>query len=309
MKSPAVVITGAAGNLGRLAVQVVHRSSPVVAVDRRPLVGLPKDVEVHRADARWRALEEVFRNRPVEAVVHLGIMHNPRADVASYRHNVEGTQRLLQLVAKYEVGCLVVLTTANIYGPNPDNSHFLTEEAPLLGPQHHPEIRDLVAVDALVQSFFYKQPSVRTVLLRPVHIVGPSVRNAPSNYLRLARPWMVMGFDPLVQLIHELDVVEGIRLALERPVRGVFNLVGPEVGPLSRMLRALGRRPRLLPGFVARRLLDGAWRAGAASFPVPELRHLQFSCVVDGGAARRDLGFRPRLGLVETLRSVGGPLS
>lgn len=305
-----VVITGAGGNLGRLAVQVIHREHEVVAVDRRPLHGLPKDVEVNRSDLRFRALEEVFRQREVEAVVHLGIMRNKRNDVASYRYNVVGTQRVLELVGKYAVKRFVLLSSANIYGPNPDNSHFLTEDAPLLGPEHHPEIRDLVAVDSLVQSFFYKQPEVRTVLLRPVHVVGPRVRNAPASYLRLERPWVVMGFDPLVQLIHEEDVVEAIRLALRRDVRGVFNLVGPEVAPLSRVLRALGRRPRPVPGFVASALLGGAWRAGAVSFPAPELRHVQYSCVVDGEAARKVLGFAPRHGLLDTLRSVrDGPTS
>ena len=47
---------------------------------------------------------------------------------------------------------------------------------------------------------------VETAIVRPVHIVGPNVRNAPSTYLRLKYPWTVAGFDPMVQLIHEEDV-------------------------------------------------------------------------------------------------------
>ena len=236
MGKGAVVVTGAAGNLGRLVVQTLHRDRRVVAVDRRPLNGLPKDVETQRADLRWRALAEVFRRQSVEAVLHLGIMHNPRNDVGCYRHNVVGTQRLLELVAKHRVPRLVMLSSANIYGPNPDNSHFLTEDAPLLGAEHHPEIRDLVSVDNLVQAFFYRHPEVRTVLLRPVHIVGPRVRNAPANYLRLERPWVIMGFDPLVQLVHEDDVVEAMRLALVRDARGVFNIVGSSGVPSASMV-------------------------------------------------------------------------
>lgn len=306
MGKGAVVVTGAAGNLGRLVVQTLHRDRRVVAVDRRPLNGLPKDVETQRADLRWRALAEVFRRQSVEAVLHLGIMHNPRNDVGCYRHNVVGTQRLLELVAKHRVPRLVMLSSANIYGPNPDNSHFLTEDAPLLGAEHHPEIRDLVSVDNLVQAFFYRHPEVRTVLLRPVHIVGPRVRNAPANYLRLERPWVIMGFDPLVQLVHEDDVVEAMRLALVRDARGVFNIVGSEVAPLSRVLRALGRRPRPVPAFVARPALAGAWRARYSSFPAPELRHVQYNCVVDGEEARKALGFVPRYGLLATLASIRG---
>lgn len=303
MRGP-IVITGAAGNLGRLLVQTLHRDGPVYAFDRRPLGGLPKDVSVLRAEPRWRDLEEVLRHQPIEAVIHAGLMHNPRNDVGAYRFNVVGTQRLLELVAKYQVPKLLLLSSANIYGPDPDNSHFLKEDSPLLGAEHHPEIRDLVAVDNVVQSFFYRQPETRTVLLRPVHIVGPRVRNAPANYLRLERPWVLTGFDPLVQLIHEEDVAEAIRLAIERNARGVFNVVGPGVAPLSRVLKVLGRKTRSLPPFLARPALRGAWRLYTTNFPVPELRHVQFNCVVDGHAAEAQLGFRPQYSLVETILSV-----
>src|SRR5438270_80592 len=83
----------------------------------------------------------------------------------------------------------------------------------------------------LASSFFWKQQSCETVILRPVHILG-GVRNAPSNYLRL--PWVptLLGFDPMVQAIHELDVVEAIVCALTTGVRGIFNVVGPGEVPL-----------------------------------------------------------------------------
>ena len=302
-----VVITGAAGNLGRLVVQMLHRHRSVLAVDRRPIYGLPKDVEHLRTDVRRRLFEDVFRTKSVQAIVHLGLAHNPRSDRAAYRFNVIGTQRLLDLAARYRVGTFVMLSTATIYGPDPENSHYLNEEAPLLGAEHHSEIRDLVAVDNIVQSFFYRHPEVRTVMLRPVHIVGSRVHNASANYLRLERPWVLAGFDPMIQLIHEEDVVRALTLALERSVRGVYNIVGPGVAPLSRILRVLHRRPRVIPSFVARRLLNNAWRVHATDFPPPQLRHVQFNCIVDGSAARKDLGFEPQYSLIETIRAAAEP--
>lgn len=300
-----VIATGAGGNLGRLLVQSLHRTRKVVAVDRRPISGLPKDVEHVRTDVRWRAIDDVFRTKRVRGIVHLGLMHNPRGESGNYRFNVVGTQRLLNLAAKHRVDRFVMLSSANIYGPDPDNSYFIDEDAPLLGAEHHSEIRDLVAVDRIVQSFFYRHPEVHTVMLRPVHIVGPSVKNAPSNYLRLERPWVLAGFDPMIQLVHEADVVDALMLALEADARGVYNIVGPGEAPLSRILGVLGRRPVSVPSFVARRLLEGAWRLRATGFPPPELRHVQFNCIVDGALARDELGFRPKHDLVQTIRSVG----
>ena len=99
----------------------------------------------------------------------------------------------------------------------------------------------------LAQSFFWKNPNVETVVLRPCHIMG-RVRNAASNYARMDRPIMIMGFDPMLQVIHERDVVEAILLALEPGARGIYNLRGPGELPLSLMIRMLGKKPLSVPG-------------------------------------------------------------
>ena len=65
----------------------------------------------------------------------------------------------------------------------------------------------------LAQGFFWKHPETETVILRPVHIVG-RVHNAPSNFLRLPTIPTLLGFDPMVQVIHEEDVVRAIGRAL-----------------------------------------------------------------------------------------------
>ncbi|MEE2903409.1 MAG: NAD-dependent epimerase/dehydratase family protein [Myxococcota bacterium] len=301
-----ILTTGAAGRLGRLVVQMLHRKYRIIAVDRRPVRGLPKDVTHIRSDLRRRALDDVFRSQNIKAVVHLGLVHNPRANDDDYRFNVLGTQKLLDLTSKYEVDKFVMLSSANIYGPHPDNSLFLKEDDPLLGAQSFPGIRDLVAVDRIVQSFFYRQPNVETVMLRPVHIVGPRVKNAPSNYLRLERPWVISGFDPMVQLIHEEDVVRAMLLALNPGIKGVFNVVGPGEAPLSKVLKILERKTISVPGLIAWPMLERLFRFKMTSFPTPEIRHIQFNCIVDGALARNVMKFEPRYGLIETIRSVRG---
>jgi UDP-glucose 4-epimerase len=139
-----------------------------------------------------------------------------------------------------------------------------------------------------------------------VHIVGPSVKNAPSNYLRIPRPWMLAGFDPMVQLIHEEDVGLALQLALKPGARGVYNIVGPGELPLSAVMRELGRAPIPVPHLIARPLLDKLFQYRLAGFPGAELDHLQFLCTADGSRAVRDLGFRPQYTLRETIRSVLG---
>jgi hypothetical protein len=180
-----VVVTGVCGRLGKGVARVLHRVRPVIGVDRRPFPDKPKDLDHQQVDIRRKKLKDVFRAGDIQAVIHLGVMHDPRASATEHHSwNVAGFAKLLEYVAQFRIPKLVVLSSANVYGPQPDNPQFLSEEAPLLGGASFSEIRDLIEVDMLAQSFFWKHPETETVVLRPVHILG-SVRNAASNFLRL----------------------------------------------------------------------------------------------------------------------------
>jgi UDP-glucose 4-epimerase len=301
----AVLVTGIAGNLGRALAKVLHTETRVIGVDRRPFAGKPKDIAHHRVDVRKARVEEAFRRARVEAVIHLGIMHDPRVPRSeAHSFNVIGTHKILELCIRHGVGKVVVLSSANVYGPRPDNSSFLPEEAPLMAAERFSEIRDLIEVDMYAQSFMWKHPHLETVILRPVNIVGPTVRNAPSNYLRLERPLTVLGFDPMVQLIHEEDVCRALVLALRPGLRGVFNVTGPGEVPLSAALKELGRTPIPVPHPLVRPLVRRAFEARLSSFPPEEVDHIQYLCVVDGSRFAREVGWTPSYSLRETIRSV-----
>jgi UDP-glucose 4-epimerase len=300
-----VVVTGIAGNLGRALARRLHLETSVIGVDRRPFTDRPKDVEHHQLDLRKARLDEVFRHHRPQAVIHLGISHDPREPFSeAHSFNVVGTQKILDLCVRHGVKKVVVLSSANVYGPLPHNSNFLVEETPLMAADRFSGVRDLIELDMYAQSFVWRHPEVETVILRPCNIVGPTVRNAPSNFLRLARPLTVMGFDPMIQLIHEEDVAASLMLALRPGPRGVYNVVGPGEVPLSAVLRELGREPVPVPDFLLRPMLRQLFKAGVVSFPPEELDHLQYLCVVDGSRAARELGWAPSFGLRDTIRSV-----
>jgi UDP-glucose 4-epimerase len=304
---PAVVVTGISGNLGRALAKQLHKLERIIGIDRRPFVGKPKDIEMHQLDLRKKKLEDVFRRNEVQAVIHMGIMHDPRMSQEDHHSfNVIGTTRVLDCCAKYGVKKVIVLSSANVYGPSPDNSNFLTEDAPLMAASRFSGVRDLIEVDMLAHGFFWKHPSVQTAILRPVHIVGPTIKNAPSNYLRLKRPWMMAGFDPMVQLIHVDDAARAMVEALRREAKGVFNVVGPGQVPLSAVFRELGRTVLPVPHPLARPLLSTLFKYRVSSFPAEELDHIQFLCAVDGSRWERDAQWKPQYTMRETIRSVLG---
>ncbi len=304
---PAVVVTGISGNLGRALSKVLHKQERIIGIDRRPFVGKPKDIEMHQLDLRKKKAEDVFRKNEVKAVIHMGIMHDPRMSSEDHHSfNVIGTTRILDCCARYGVKKLVVLSSANVYGPSPDNSNFLTEDAPLMAASRFSGVRDLIEVDMLAHGFFWRHPAVETVILRPVHIVGPTIKNAPSTYLRLRHPWMMAGFDPMVQLIHVEDVARALVEALRPEPKGVYNVVGPGEVPLSAIFRELGRTVMPMPHVLARPALSMLFKYRVASFPAEELDHIQYLCAVDGSRWEHDLAWKPRHTMRETIRSVLG---
>ena len=151
----------------------LHRERRVIGIDRRPFATGPRTSSTTRSTsgARRRATSSAARQSPRSCTSASCTTRAQRRPSTT-----PGTSPAFRSCSSTSrsTTCpkLVVLSSANVYGPRPDNPQFLTEDAPLLGGARFSEIRDLVEVDMLAQSFFWKHPETETVILRPVHILG-----------------------------------------------------------------------------------------------------------------------------------------
>jgi len=114
----------------------------------------------------------------------------------------------------------------------------------------------------------------------------------------------MLGFDPMIQVIHERDVVRALLLSLKSGSRGIFNIKGPGETRLSDLLKRLGKPSRAVPASIAHGALDQLWRMRLSSFPPPQVDHIRYQCMVDDERARNYLGFAPAFDLDSTLTSV-----
>ncbi|PID37978.1 MAG: NAD-dependent epimerase [Proteobacteria bacterium] len=306
--APKIILTGISSRLGLLIAQQLHRLGRyrIIGIDRRPVPALPKDIEHLPVDIRSKRARDVFRH-DAAALVHAGMLELARSP-ARRSWNVLGTSRLLEYCEAYGVPKVVILSSAEVYGARPDNHQFLREDAPLLGASDDPELHELVTADMQATSYFWRSrdANVETVVLRPVHILG-QVDSRASLYLRRKRVPLLLGYDPMVQVIHEADVVEAVALALQPGVHGVFNVAGPGELPLHALLEELGKPMIKVPYTAMRVALNALGRLGATRFSPPELAHLRFVAMVDGRRAQQQLGFRPRHSLHETIAAVLQP--
>lgn len=301
-----VVVTGVGGRLGQLLARRLHRQEgvQVAGIDRRAFPRKAADIEHLRIDIRRKGAEDLFRTRQVDVIYHLGVMHDPRQGSGEHHAwNIRGTQQILEFAHRYNVPKVVILSTGDVYGPAGDNPAFITEDAPLLGAQRFAGLRDLIAVDMTAQSWFWKHPEIETVVLRPAHILG-ATHNAISNYLRLPRVPVLMGFDPMFQVLHEEDAVTAILAAATPGVRGVFNIVGPDALPLRKLIEVTGKETLELPHVVLPSVVNRLFQMRFAEFPAAELDYIRYAATMDGSRARDVLRFRHAYGVRDAVAAA-----
>jgi UDP-glucose 4-epimerase len=218
-----------------------------------------------------------------------------------HRLNLEGTEKIIELAAKHRVGKLVVTSHAAVYGALADNPYFMTEAHPPSVGRSFPEMQDLVTADLLTAAAMWKHPDIEMVVLRPVHAVGPTSRGVLAQLLRRRRVPMVLGYDPMVQVIHEDDLPEAFACALFSGVRGVFNVAGPGEVPLSVLVRESGGEPLAIPEMLLN-LARG--RFGVPDVPGGAVDFLKHPSLVDGSAFCEATGYAPAHDLRSTLRAM-----
>ncbi len=295
-------MSGAAGRFGGLVIRRFHRTDDVVSIDRRNFSHRPTDVTHFRTDLRRKECRDIFRRDEIQAMVHLGPYHHgtdTSEHEKSFTTTVENFARLLEYCDQYHVKKLVLLSSADVYGARARNPQFLTEEAPLLAA----ELSALRDIDMMAQSFFWKRPDIETVILRPTHITGWT-NNVISRYLRLNPVPRLMGYDPMMQIVHEEDVVQAIRLALHPGQRGIFNVAGPPPLPLTRILERLKRKSIAIPLMLARPALSQLHRLGQVNLLPSYVDYVRYVCMVDDSRAKEVLGYSPEYDLEQSIAAI-----
>lgn len=298
-----VLITGITGALGRMvAERLLARGHQVLGIDRRPWPDAPQGIEMFRADIRKRPAEDVLRTHRPRALIHMAtVTHFTTRFEERYRINLQGTRKLLEECDTYGVEQFLFIGRHTVYGAAPDSPLYHTEDEPPMAVSTFPELADLAAADLYAGSALWRWPNIATAVLRMVYTLGPSRRGTLANYLgggsRVPR---VAGFDPLYQFMHERDAAEAIVQALEKRVRGVFNVAGPDPVPLSLLCKVSGVRCLPLPEPLFEASLG---RFGFSRLPAGAINHVKYPIVVDDRAFREAADFKHSYDEFQTMES------
>jgi UDP-glucose 4-epimerase len=300
-----ILISGICGNFGKELAAYLHKEHKIIGLDRREFSDRPKDIIHFQLDIRRKKIEEIFRRYYIKAVIHLNIIHNPKvASKEHYDFNLTGTSNILELSAKYNVPQFIFLSSADIYGPSPDNPLFIPENHQLYASKNIPILRDLVETDLLVQSYFWKAPSMLTTILRPCHIVGLNISNGVMQYLRSRIVPTIAGFNPMIQLIHIKDVLRAIELIMKQRERGIFNLSGQDQIPLLTLLKECGIHHIPIFPLFEKQSIRALYAANLTSLHPEQTDFLKYPCMVDDTRIRERLSFRSDFRISDIIREI-----
>jgi UDP-glucose 4-epimerase len=297
-----IAITGTASFLGgRLLRRLVRErgADAVLAVDITPPPTTLHGVQHRMVDLTLpgadRRLVEVFREEEVDTVVHAAFFTTPRRDSA-YAHELEsiGTLHLAAGAAAAGVEHLLLRSFTLVYGARGQNPSFLTEEKKPNAESRLAWVRDKLEAEEHAFSFSRRYPGLGVTVLRFATLLGPGVHTFYTRLLSRRVVPVVLGYDPLVQMLHPDDALEAAVLALERGPSGVVNVVPRASITLLTALHLSDKVIVPVPHPAAYPLAELWWAAGVGEAPGGFIDYARFPCIADGAKAAAKLGFTAR---------------
>jgi UDP-glucose 4-epimerase len=249
-------------------------------------------------------LLEVFREEGVDTVFHAAFFTNPRRD-ASYSHELEsiGTLHLAAAAAAAGLKHLVLRSFTAVYGARGQNPSFLTEERRPDDASRLSWVRDKAEAEEHASSFSRRYPGLGVSVLRFATLLGPGVHTFYTRLLSKRVVPVLLGYDPLLQLLHPDDAIDASVLALERGPAGVVNVVPRAPITLLTALHLAEKVTVTVPHLVAPPLAELWWASGVGEAPGGFVDYVRFPFVADGHKALERLGFEARHTSREALES------
>lgn len=312
---PPIAITGTSGFKGsRLLKQLEDdpRVTHIISIDQKKQSFETKKTKFYHlnltdtlADVK---LVEIFKKENVQTLVHCAIPITPPKNL-SYAHELIsiGTMYLLNACAAANVHKVILASTTDVYGALPTNPNFLLEDI------HEPKgarlgrfLADKIEAEKQMMRFAKKHPDRCVTILRPCTILGPTILSYKTRLLR--RPFVatILGFDPLLQFVHEEDLLSAFSLAIEKDFPGIFNIVGKGVLPFSRIIELAGKFNLRLPQLGFKSLIQMLWYVNISPAPASHVNFLRYLCLADGNKAEKIMGFKPKFTTKEALLSFIG---
>jgi UDP-glucose 4-epimerase len=306
MPSRVTLITGVADHWGqRLAQRLLTEPDiTVIGLDTEPPKVETAGLDFIQADVQNPVLADLLRSENVKVVCHTTSIYGMLPNQGGFARNVMGTRRLLEACAEASVDKVVLRSSTLVYGAHPNNPALLGEQASLRGSQRYGYIRHFIEIEKYCAGFAHLAPELKVTVLRLANVIGPTVDTPMTRFLKNRWAPTLLGFDPMLQLIHEDDAIEALAHATLHDRPGTFNVASPGAMPLSQIVALSGGFRILIFHPLAywrtqKWMNSGSALGGLIPFP-PD--YVRYSWVGDLTRMQEMLGFEPSYSAKEALR-------
>jgi len=293
-----VLITGAAGFIGRALTTALKSAHYVVALDLREVPDAQRlpGVTYATADIGDPKLGEIFRTYQPQTVVHLASVVAAGGDPArDFAIDVLGTKNVLEASLAAGAKHIVVTSSGAAYGYHADNPVPLRESDPLRGNDDFPYSKHKRLVEEMLAEWRGKYPQLKQTVFRPCTVLGPGTNNQITAIFR--RPVVVglSGTTTPFSLVSELDVVEALAKAVHESRDGVFNLAGEGTLSLREIANLLGKKFLPLPPAVLKTALWILNTLRITKLEPAHVKFIQYRPVLANEKLKSEFGFSPQL--------------
>ena len=244
-----VLVTGAAGFIGRHLVPRLAAEHDVVALVRRAPVEPLGAAQVLVADLTDHRLEDLLPGE-IDGIIHLaqGYLTFPEHAREIFEVNAGSTQRLVEWARRKGVRRFILASSGSVYEPGRRPLH---EEDPVRPLAFHPGTK-LMAEQLLA----YYEDAMAVVRLRLFAPYGPGQtdRMIPRliETIRDGRPVRLSrGGEPRLNPVHVDDVVDIICQSVAGAGAPVVNVAGPRAVSVADLAEIIGRTLGRVPVFEA----------------------------------------------------------
>lgn len=319
-----VAVTGPTGTFGRALMPLLQsddRIDRVIGVARRAFD--PTDhgwtkMEYRRGDVRdAEALRSSFDGADV--VVHLAFLIVSGGRETTRAINVTGTLNAFGTASAVGAARFVYASSLAAYGFHRDNPIGMTEDWQTRPAHRLFYAQEKAELEHLLQREAAAHPKPELYLLRPPIVLGPDAVGAKLSVPQLVAP-LARGASAavkrlagipvpvpnlLVQLIHQDDVAEALRLCVVGAgAPGAYNIAADDTISAVDVARALGLRVVPVPGAPVAAAARAASRLTYLPSGAQWVEALSHPSIMDTTKARTTLGWRPQHSAIESVRAT-----
>lgn len=291
-----VLITGAAGMIGRALLDQLAAGHDVIATDLNGDT-LPQGTPFERMDVTGNDPETVIAKHRPEVIVHLASIVTPPPGMGrdiAYAVDVTGTRNVLNAAIKHGVRRLVVTSSGAAYGYHADNPVPLRESDPCRGNPEFAYADHKRLVEEMLAQARIDTPALEQVVLRVGTVLGAGTDNQITALFRKPRLLALRGCDSPFVFIWTEDLARILTRAATDGPAGIFNVAGDGAMAVDDLARAMGKPVLRLPVWLLRAALALAHPLGLSRYGPEQVRFLQYRPVLANDTLKSEFGYVPQ---------------